>query len=193
MIFDILIAGVGGQGTVLASKILAEAATQGGVFARTGETIGMAQRGGSVVSHVRLGSEDKSPVIPLGRADVLIAFEPAEAARNLCRLKKDGRCLVNTRPIPPVASSILQDSYDEKKIKEYIEQNTNACFVDASAAAEGCGSIKTLNVVMLAAAAKMGILPFDAETLLEAMKKILPEKTVEINLKAFNAGINLIV
>ncbi len=192
MIFDILIAGVGGQGTVLASRILAEAAIASGVFARTGETIGMAQRGGSVVSHVRLGSEDKSPIVPLGRADVLIAFEPAEAARNLCRLKRDGKCLVNTRPIPPVASSILQDSYNEIKIREYIEQNSKAVFVDASAAAENCGSIKTLNVVMLAAAAKLGVLPFDAQALREAMAKLLPEKTVEINLKAFDAGINLL-
>lgn len=192
MIFDILIAGVGGQGTVLASRILAEAATESGIFARTGETIGMAQRGGSVVSHVRLGSEEKSPIVPLGRADVLIAFEPAEAARNLCRLKKDGKCLVNTRPIPPVSSSILQDCYDEKKIREYIEQNSKAVFVDASAAAESCGSIKALNVVMLAAAAKLGILPFDADSLRQAMIKILPEKTVEINLKAFDAGINLV-
>ena len=191
MIIDILIAGVGGQGTVLASKILAEAATESGIFARTGETIGMAQRGGSVVSHVRLNSEEKSPIVPLGRADVLIAFEPAEAARNLCRLKKDGKCLVNTRPIPPVSSSILQDSYDEKKIREYIEQNSKAVFADASAAAECCGNIKALNVVMLAAAAKLGILPFDPETLRKAMTRILPEKTLEINLKAFDAGINL--
>ena len=191
MIFDILIAGVGGQGTVLASKILAEAATRSAVFARTGETIGMAQRGGSVVSHVRLGSEDKSPIVPLGRADVLIAFEPAEAARNLCRLKKDGKCLVNTRPIPPVASSILQNSYDEKKIREYIEQNSKASFVDASAAAEACGNIKTLNVVMLAAASKLGILPFDPETLRQSLASIIPEKALDINLKAFNAGLNL--
>lgn len=192
MSFDILIAGVGGQGTVLASKILGEAAIESGTFAQTGETIGMAQRGGSVVSHVRLGSEDKSPVVPLGRADVLIAFEPAEAARNLCRLKRDGKCLVNTRPILPVASSILMDSYDEKKIIEYIDQNSDACFVDGSTAAENSGSIKTLNVVMLAAAAKMGILPFEAEPLKNAMIKLLPQKAVEINQKAFEAGLNLI-
>ena len=192
MNFDILIAGVGGQGTVLASKILGEAAIENGYFARTGETIGMAQRGGSVVSHVRIDSEDKSPVIPMGRADVLIALEPAEAARNLCRLKKDGKCLVNIRPIPPVTSSILQDSYDEKKIMEYISQNSDACFVDGSTAAENCGNIKTLNVVMLAAAAQMGLLPFDTQVIRNAMTKLLPDKAVEINEKAFDAGINLV-
>lgn len=192
MNFDVLIAGVGGQGTVLASKILGKAAADRGYFTRTGETIGMAQRGGSVVSHVRLDSEDLSPVIPIGRADVLIAFEPSEAARNLCRLKKGGKCLVNIRPMPPVTSSILEETYDEKKIFEYITQNSKACFVDGSGAAENAGSIKTLNVVMLAAASGMGMLPFGAEEIREAMLGLLPEKALEMNKKAFDAGISLV-
>jgi len=192
MNFDVLIAGVGGQGTVLASKIIGKAAADKGFFTRTGETIGMAQRGGSVVSHVRIDSEDLSPLIPIGRADVLIAFEPSEAARNLCRLKKGGKCLVNTRPMPPVTSSILEETYDEKKIIEYISQNSDSCFVDGSGAAEEAGSIKTLNVVMLAAASEMGLLPFGTEEIIKAMEGLLPEKAVEMNKKAFDAGIKLV-
>ena len=192
MNFDILIAGVGGQGTVLASRILGEAAIESGFFARTGETIGMAQRGGCVVSHVRIDSEDKSPVIPMGRADLLIGFEPAETARNICRLKKDGNCIVNVRPVKPVTASLMPDTYDEKAVFEYIVQNSEACFVDGSGAAEECGNLKTLNIVMLAAAAGRGVLPFSCEVLKNAMKKLLPEKVLELNLKAFEKGINLV-
>jgi indolepyruvate ferredoxin oxidoreductase beta subunit len=191
MNFDVLIAGVGGQGTVLASKILGKAAADKGLCVRTGETIGMAQRGGSVVSHVRIDSEDKSPLIPVGRADVLIAFEPSEAARHLCRLKKGGKCLVNTRPMPPVTSSILEETYDENKIIEYISMNSEACFVDGSGTAEDAGSIKTLNVVMLAAASRMGMLPFDMGEIRRAMETLLPQKVLKMNEKAFDAGINL--
>lgn len=191
MTADILIAGVGGQGTVLASRILAEAALQNGIFARTAETIGMAQRGGSVVSHVRLVSEEKSPVIPTGRADLLIALEPAEAARNLCRLKKGGASLVNVRPIPPPGSSLRRDGYDEQAIREYLEQNSLARFADASAAAEACGDLRTLNVVMLAAAAALGLLPFAPEALRQAMAGTLPGKSLAVNQKAFDLGMNL--
>lgn len=191
MNFDVLIAGVGGQGTAVVSKILGKAAAEKGYYTRTGETVGMAQRGGSVVSHVRIDSEDVSPVMPAGRADVMIAFEPAEAARNLCRLKKGGRCLVNTRPMPPVTSFILDETYDEKKLFDYISKNSEACFVDGSGTAENSGSIKTLCVVMLAAASKIGLLPFTTEEIRQAMIKLLPEKTSGMNGKAFDAGIDL--
>ena len=88
---DVLVAGVGGQGTILASRLIAQSAMEDGCFVRSSETIGMAQRGGSVVSHVRVDGEDKSSVIPLHTADLLLAFEPAEAARVLPRLKKAAR------------------------------------------------------------------------------------------------------
>jgi indolepyruvate ferredoxin oxidoreductase beta subunit len=192
MNFDVLIAGVGGQGTVFAAKILCETAADKGYFARMGETIGMAQRSGNVMSHVWLGTEEKSPVIPAGRADVLIAFEPSEAARNLCRLKKTGRCLVNIRPMPPVTSSLLEETYDERKMFDYISQNSEACFVDGSGAAEQAGSIKTLSVVMLAAAAQMGMLPFGAAEVRSAMEKLLPEEKAEVNRNAFDAGCALV-
>ena len=94
-----LLCGVGGQGVVLASKLIAYAAMEKGMFVRTSETIGMAQRGGSVVSHVRVGEEIHSPMIPKGSADVLLAFEPAEAVRNLSYLKKGGIVIVNQKAL----------------------------------------------------------------------------------------------
>ena len=152
----------------------------------------MAQHGGNVMSHVRIDSEKTNPMVPIGRADMLIAFEPFEAARNLCRLKKTGRCLVNIRPMPPATSSILEETYDERKMFDYISQNSKACFVDGSGAAEKAGSIKTLSVVMLAAAAQMGMLPFAVEEVRRAMEKLLPEEIAEANRTAFDAGTGLV-
>ena len=103
---DILICGVGGQGTVLASRIIAAAAMEEGNRVHSAETIGMAQRGGSVTSHVRIGEEAFSPLIPFGSADLLLAFEPAEAVRNLKYLRKDGAAVVNTAPTRPVTESL---------------------------------------------------------------------------------------
>ena len=101
-----LLCGVGGQGTVLASRIIASAFMEKGLFARTAETIGMAQRGGSVVSHVRVGETVPSPMIPPGKADLIIAFEPSEAVRNLSFLRKDGTVVLCDRPIYAVMSSL---------------------------------------------------------------------------------------
>ena len=103
---DILICGVGGQGTVLASKIIAASAMEEGSLVHSAETIGMAQRGGCVTSHVRVGENAFSPLIPLGSADLLLAFEPGEAARNLKYLKKDGMAIVNTSPSMPSAHAM---------------------------------------------------------------------------------------
>ena len=108
---DILICGVGGQGTVLASKIIAASAMDEGSAVHSAETIGMAQRGGSVTSHVRIG-EAYAPLIPQGAADMILAFEPAEAVRNLGYLKKDGIVIVNRVPVKPVTESLQDTGYD---------------------------------------------------------------------------------
>ena len=115
-----ILCGVGGQGTVLASKLIAQSAMQKGMFARTAETIGMAQRGGSVVSHVRTGDQVPSPLIPEHEADVLIGFEPAEAVRTLRYLKKDGTVVVNTRGIQPVTASLTGKGYPEQEMLDYL-------------------------------------------------------------------------
>ena len=108
---DILICGVGGQGTVLASKLIAAAAMEEGNTVHSAETIGMAQRGGSVTSHVRIG-EAYSPLIPKGKCDMILAFEPAEAVRNLPYLKKDGLVIVSSAPVKPTTESLHETGYD---------------------------------------------------------------------------------
>ena len=117
---DIMICGVGGQGTVLASKIIAASAMEEGNTVHSAETIGMAQRGGPVTSHVRIGEDAFSPLIPVGGADLLIAFEPSEAVRNLRYLKKDGFVIVNRVPVMPTT---LKDSagYDGKAEIAYLQ------------------------------------------------------------------------
>lgn len=109
---DVLICGVGGQGTVLASKLLAAAAMEEGNKVHSAETIGMAQRGGSVTSHVRIGDRAYSPLIPSGGADMIMAFEPSEAVRNLSYLKQDGVVIVNSVPVKPTTESLNDTGYD---------------------------------------------------------------------------------
>ncbi len=128
---DILICGVGGQGTVLASKILASAAMTEGHPVHSAETIGMAQRGGSVTSHVRIGGGAFSPLIPFGSADLLLAFEPAEAVRNLKYLKPDGIVITNTVPMMPVTESLRPSGYEGRTMTDYLRTRCTCLFVDA--------------------------------------------------------------
>ena len=185
---DVLIAGVGGQGTILASKLIARSAMEDGLFVRSSETIGMAQRGGSVVSHVRVDCEDGSSVIPLHTADLLLAFEPAEAARHLNRLKKGGTAVVNTQQVVPVTASLSGKSYDVKEICDYIGAQAQAYFIDAYGIAQQCGSAKTVNIVLIGAAIGVGAVPFSLERMEGLLKKTLPEKILDMNLKALRMG-----
>lgn len=188
MKYDILIAGVGGQGTILASRLLAEASLEAGFFTRTSETIGMAQRGGCVVSHVRVGDES-SPIIPPKHTDLLIAFEPGEAARNLGNLSTDGICIVNTKAVMPVTASLGNNTYDVSNVYEYIKTNSaNTIFVDAYDLAEQAGSVKTVNVVLLGVAAATGKLPMSREIIEKVIAENVPKKFIELNAKAFNLG-----
>ena len=187
--FDILISGVGGQGTVLASRLIAAAAIRQGVFARTSETIGMSQRGGCVVSHVRLNSENSSAIIPFGNANMLIAFELSEAARSLPRLRKDGCCIVNTQTIRPVSASLGTSQYDSDQIREFIKNNSfEVHFIDGYRIAEKAGNVKTVNVVLLGAAAAVGRIPFGREVILEAIVENVPQRFRDLNKTAFELG-----
>lgn len=127
---DILICGVGGQGTVLASKIIAASAMDEGSAVHSAETIGMAQRGGSVTSHVRIG-EAYAPLIPQGAADMILAFEPAEAVRNLGYLKKDGIVIVNRVPVKPVTESLQDTGYDGTEMIAYLQKKCSCIVIDA--------------------------------------------------------------
>lgn len=184
-----LLCGVGGQGTVLASRIIAAAAMEKGLSAKTAETIGMAQRGGSVVSHVRIGENIASPMIPFGKADVLVGFEPGEAAANLKYLKKGGTLILCRQEIKPITASLGQSDYDGNASLNYLKEKIEKCYViDAEKICEACGSPKVLNVAVvgaLCAAGNMNLSTEDAETALE--KKLKPA-LVEMNKKALHMG-----
>lgn len=182
---NILLCGVGGQGTVLASKLLAFAAMERGEQVRTSETIGMSQRGGCVVSHVRSGESIDSPMLPKGSADIIIGFEPAEAVRNIPYLKKGGTVIVNKKAVKPVTASLTGSGYDGTEAIDYLKQNVESLVViDGDAICEKCGSSKVLNIALLAAAAKSGALGMTVEELKSAIVKRIPEKFHALNLKA---------
>lgn len=182
---NILLCGVGGQGTVLASKLIAFAAMEKGMQVRSAETIGMAQRGGSVVSHVRIGDQIHSPLLPKGSADVIIAFEPAEAVRCISYLKKNGTIIVNQKAVRPVTASLQGTYTDSSEMLEYLKANAGqVTVIDGDAYCEACGSSKVLNIVLLAAASGSGALEITVEELKSAICKRLLEKLHSLNLKA---------
>ena len=184
-----LLCGVGGQGVVLASKLIAYAALDKGKFVRTTETIGMAQRGGSVVSHVRAGDEIHSPMIPEGQADVILAFEPAEAVRNLKYLKKDGIVIVNQKALKPVTSTLGGSSYEGPEMIEYLKKKVNRLFViDGERICSESGSSKVLNVALLGVAAASEALEISVSEMEEKLRKQVNPKFLEVNLKALKLG-----
>ena len=189
MFSSIVIAGVGGQGTLLASKILSEAAQRRGLFVRTSETIGMAQRGGSVSSHIRIESQDVSPVIPLRHADVLIGFELAEAARQLNRLKPDASAVVNVDCIIPTNVALRQGEYYCDEYLSAIKNNIGRGFyINAAPMAIEAGDARALNIVLLGFSVGAGILPFEEDEIREAMECCIKPRLLEINRKAFLMG-----
>lgn len=184
-----LLAGVGGQGTVLASKVIAQTAMNRGLNVRTAETIGMAQRGGCVVSHVRMGEDIASPMIPKGQADVLIGFEPAEAVRCLPYLKAGGLVVVNTQPIQPVTATLTGKGYEaEAMLAALAQQAPHLVLVDGQALCEACGSSKVLNVALLGAAVGSGQTELTLEEVEAALRQRLPERFQQMNLQALRLG-----
>lgn len=188
---DILICGVGGQGTVLASKIIAAAAMEEGSPVHSAETIGMAQRGGSVTSHVRIGGEAYSPLIPFGGADMLLAFEPGEAVRNLRYLKKGGIAVVNTSAVKPVTESLKETGYDGSEMTAYLKEKCSCIFVNAEEVCRPFGSTKFFNIIMLGVAAGSGHLGLEKDTLLKQIEQRVPSRFLEVNLRAFQTGIEI--
>lgn len=184
---NILICGVGGQGTVLASKIIAASAMDEGSAVHSTETIGMAQRGGSVTSHVRIG-EAYSPLIPGGTADMILAFEPAEAVRNLSYLKNDGIVIVNSVPVKPVTESLMNTGYDGTEMVAYLKNKCSCVVIDAKKICEPFGSSRYFNIAILGVAAGTGRLGISKETILAEIEKRVPQKFIETNKAAFYAG-----
>lgn len=185
---DVMICGVGGQGTVLASKIIAAAAMREGNKVHSAETIGMAQRGGPVTSHVRIGDEAFAPLIPQGCADVLLAFEPAEAVRNLTFLKKDGTVIVNSVPTKPVTESLQETGYDGKEMLDYLQRKCNCIVIDGEKLCEPFGSARYFNIAILGVAVGSGCLGIDEKSVVTEIENRVPERFRETNLAAFQAG-----
>ena len=189
--FKIVVAGVGGQGTLLASRLLAEAAIKSGLHVQIGETYGMAQRGGPVMGHIQIGGETSNPQIRKAEADVLIGFEPAEAVRRgVTYLKKDGLTLINTRITAPVEVVSGMISYpDMGKLMSLLKQVTgNIHEFDATGIAEEAGDPITTNIVMLGALTESGLLPYGEETVVETLTESLRPQFLELNMKAFELG-----
>jgi indolepyruvate ferredoxin oxidoreductase beta subunit len=189
MTINCILTGVGGQGTVLASKLIAEAAMSKGKHVRTAETIGMAQRGGCVISHVRIGDEIHSPMIPKHTADIIIGFEPAEAVRCLPYLKKDGVVVVSSKAIKPVTASLSDSSYDGSEMLTYLKNKVSKLIVvDGYKICEDCGSAKVLNVALLGAASASGMLGLTINEIENAIKERVAPHYIEMNAKALKAG-----
>ena len=186
---NILIVGVGGQGTLLASKLMGKIFIDRGFDVKVSEVHGMSQRGGSVVTYVRAGEKVFSPVIEKGEADMMISFEALESARWLPYLKKDGVVISNTAQIDPMPVIMGNAVYPDGVLKLIENQGVKVISADALSLAEQAGSAKAVNIVLLAIAAKQ--LGIEKEECLAAIRATVPQKTVEINEKAFELGYNL--
>lgn len=182
---NIMIVGVGGQGTLLTSRILGNLAIHGGYDVKLSEVHGMAQRGGSVVTFVRYGEQVAEPIVEEGCADVLIAFERLEALRYLHFLKKDGVVIVNDWRIDPITVVTGAAEYPEN-ILDTLKAARKTIAVEATGKAIEMGAPKAFNVIVLGAAARY--VGFEKEDWLKVVEKTVPPKTVAVNLSAFEAG-----
>lgn len=182
---NIVLCGVGGQGTVLASKLIAAAAMKKGISVMSAETIGMAQRGGSVFSHIRLGEHLHSPMIAKGTADIIIGFEPGETVRMLPYLKKNGQVIVSRRSIMPVTATLSGINYSGDTMISYLQKSVDHLLaVDTEKACTELGSSKVLNILLLGAAIQSGALGFAEEEIKAAISERLPKKFHELNFRA---------
>lgn len=191
---NVMLTGVGGQGTVLASKILAQAAQDKGWHVRTAETIGMAQRGGSVVSHVRMGDRGEevfSPLIPKGSADMIIAFEPAEGARMLPYLAPHGMLVSATTGIPSVSSALGQNPYRGAQViaalaDAFADAPERLVIVPDAAILKRVGNSRVLNTVLLASAIAVDFLPITLDDLYGAVEVCVKPAYIDMNLQAID-------
>ena len=182
---NIMIVGVGGQGTLLTSRILGGLAVEAGYDVKLSEVHGMAQRGGSVVTFVRYGENVYEPIVEEGHADIIIAFEKLEALRYAHFLKKDGVLIVNDWRIDPMPVVIGMAEYPENII-EKLSGEYNVCSVNAMEEAKKLGNSRVFNLIVLGAASKY--MDFTQQQWHDVIKNTVPPKTVEININAFDAG-----
>ncbi len=185
---NIMIVGVGGQGTILASRILGNAVIRQGYDVKVSEVHGMSQRGGSVVTYVKYGDAVHSPIIDKGEADIILAFELLEAYRALPWLKKGGKMIVNDQKINPMPVITGAAEYPSE-IQEKLSSAIDLTAVDALSLAQEAGNTKAVNVVLIGVMAKNTSIPY--EEWIETVKETVPAKFLEVNLKAFDLGYHL--
>ena len=182
---NVILCGVGGQGTVLASRLISAAAMARGIPVFSAETIGMAQRGGSVFSHIRLGEGIWSPMIAKGEADLIIGFEPGEAVRLLPFLKPGGAMIVSDRAVMPVTASLGETDYRASDMLAFLSARVpDLRIIDAEKAMREVGSSKVLNLILLGAAVQSGARGLDKADLREAVRSRIPERFHELNDRA---------
>ena len=183
---SVMIVGVGGQGSLLASKLLGRLLVDEGYDVKVSEVHGMSQRGGSVVTYVRFGEKVYSPIVTDGEADLIISFEKLEAARYARFLKKDGRIVVNTQQIDPMPIIIGAAEYPNAVLDELSAKGLQVEALDALSLAEQAGSSRAVNIVLMGRAAKQFDIPY--ERWIAAIEKTVAPKFVEMNKKAFDLG-----
>lgn len=193
---NLIIAGVGGQGNVLASQLIGRALVRESYYVTIGDTYGASQRGGAVMSHVRISQDSQfSPLIPEGQADLIVAMEPVEALRVIAQFGNPSTsAVVNSRPIYPTAVTVGEAQYPSlEKIKEIIQELARkSWFVDATEIALSLGAPIFTNIIMVGAAAGTGLLPLARKTYEEIIQESFPGAHLEVNLKAFAKGVELI-
>ena len=188
--FNILITGVGGQGVILMSELLGKAAVTDGLRVRGSEILGMAVRGGSVTSAIRIGDDVYGPLIPTGKCNALVGMEPSEALRNIAYLSKSSLVLLNTAVTVPFTVSIGESSYPslEEMLRQLGKASDRIIQLDAAKTAEKAGSRLATNIVMLGALFGTGQLPIKMATIKETVESRFPAKVAPVNIKAFDLG-----
>ena len=185
---NIMVVGVGGQGSVLASKLLGRLMMNEGFDTKVSEVHGMSQRGGSVVTYLRYGEKVYSPVIDKGQADFIVAFELLEAARWLMYLKPDGHIITNTQRIEPMPVITGAAEYPDGLVDKMKAAGASVTAIDALALAEQAGSSRAVNIVLMGSLSKH--FPFSEESWDRALVETIPERFLEMNRKAFELGVN---
>lgn len=185
---NVMIVGVGGQGTLLASKLLGKLLVDEGYDVKVSEVHGMSQRGGSVVTYVRFGDRVYSPIITEGEADYIVSFEKIEAARYIGALSKEGTVIVNTQEIDPMPVIIGKTQYPEDILDKVKEKGAKIDAIDALSLATQAGSAKACNIVLMGRLAKYFDIPY--EKWIDAIEKTVKPQFVKMNTKAFALGYN---
>ena len=185
---NIMIVGVGGQGSLLASKLMGCVLLNEGFDAKVSEVHGMSQRGGAVVTYVRYGEKVYSPIIDVGQAEIIVSFELLEAARWLNHLAPGGRIVTNTQQLDPIPVITGAMKYPEDLVHKMKATGAKVDAIDALALANAAGSSKAVNIVMMGKLSNY--FPFSKETWIKALEETVPAKFLELNRRAFEAGVN---